>query len=691
MNKLYNKYYVNFPIYMHSYSILKGKKEVEFVFYNNLSTKIDTVDILFDDLKVTLKTDSSEDVIKYILEVNDDVDLSFKPEMISCVADGKVYNIKDYKEEVFTIANPESVYSLGYERYLYSGVISRALKIPKKNIEYVAKKNKYFWTCTCGNFNLDSFDKCKHCGNVKEDLFSVKVPVESEADKTDVNMRMYKSTLIWLVLMFFIQLVYQSFYGTFLFENQAINDFFPVFNRFIVPGILIIANIVIVISIMYYKKRLKLISYLIFYGLILYINIISNIAFINTAYSLLVLAGVNIMLFGIFRFNFIYRRFMKYNLIMLAITIISSVLIGYQWSVYDDYNLVIKSEGLMLTVETDSETYVVPDKLNNIEVKEVVFLLSNDYYIKDLTIGKNINKIYMYSTAVLPYLENIYVNAENTNFYVENNILYTNEDDIYLVPMVITTLTVNSEVVKSGEFRDLFNLQELIIGPNVVTIENEAFLNNINLRTITFDENTIIEHIGDNAFYNCQSLETVELHISIQTLGLGVFERCNNLTTLKVPFIGEQREDNGSLRESTDLLVYLFGSRTYLESDLIPNSLETIEIYDISRIHNVTFYNANFLKNIILPSDLENIGIRSFYGCESLENFTIPGEVTIIDESAFENSGLKTITIPESVVYIDKNAFKGCDDLETVIYEGNLSNLIISDVGNTNIIDILFP
>ena len=691
MNKLYNKYYVKFPIYIHSYEILKENKEIEFVFYNINGEKINSINVIFGDREIKLDIDSDDEVIRHILKLDESIDSSFHPDLVSCVSNEETYFLKDYNENVFTIANPESVFSLGYERYLYTGTVSRALKIPKKDIQFVARENKYFWTCTCGNFNLSSFDSCKHCGNNKEKLFSIDIPIESEADKTTVNLKLYKSTLIWLFLMFFIQLAYQSFYGTFLFENQIINDFFPVFNRFILPSLMIFANITLVLSLMFYKENLKRVSYIVFYGVFIYFNIICNISFIKTAYLLLILIGINITLLGIVRFNYIKSVKVKPSLLVFGLTLVSTFLVGYQWSVYNDYDVIVKSDGLMLTVETIEEEYIVPDSIDGVNVSEVYFDLKNDYYIKDLTFGKNTSKIYMYSTAVLPYLENIYISLDNPNFYVSNNILYTKDDNIFLVPMAITSLTLNSEVIGAGEFRDLYNLEELVIGPNVLSISNEAFMNNINLRSITFDENGVIEHIGDNAFYNCQNLETIELPDTIQTLGVGVFERCNNLTYMKVPFIGEERENYGSLRDSTDVLVYMFGSRSYLDSDLIPNALETIEIFDIERIHNVTFYNANFIKSIILPSDLENIGIRSFYGCESLESFIVPSEVTIIDESAFENSGLKMITIPDSVVYIDKNAFKGCDDLETVIYEGDLSNLIISTVGNTNIIDILYP
>ena len=86
---------------------------------------------------------------------------------------------------------------------------------------------------------------------------------------------------------------------------------------------------------------------------------------------------------------------------------------------------------------------------------------------------------------------------------------------------------------------------------------------------------------------------------------------------------------------------------------------------------------------------MDNIGIRSFYGCESLEEFIVPDEITIVKESCFENcSSLKRIVIPASVKTIKKDAFKDCEALEEVIYLGNISDLVI-ETGNEKFESVL--
>jgi len=60
------------------------------------------------------------------------------------------------------------------------------------------------------------------------------------------------------------------------------------------------------------------------------------------------------------------------------------------------------------------------------------------------------------------------------------------------------------------------------------------------------------------------------------------------------------------------------------------------------------------------------IGMRAFYKCKELTSVVIPQSVTLIENGAFENSGLKSVVIPKSVISIEEYAFIGCDSLISV-------------------------
>lgn len=82
---------------------------------------------------------------------------------------------------------------------------------------------------------------------------------------------------------------------------------------------------------------------------------------------------------------------------------------------------------------------------------------------------------------------------------------------------------------------------------------------------------------------------------------------------------------------------------------------------------NGSFANCTSLIEVFVPSSLNKIGNRSFYGCSSLKkvNFELPSSVTSIGKCAFEScSSLTQISIPSSVTSIGEGVFAGCKKLD---------------------------
>lgn len=97
--------------------------------------------------------------------------------------------------------------------------------------------------------------------------------------------------------------------------------------------------------------------------------------------------------------------------------------------------------------------------------------------------------------------------------------------------------------------------------------------------------------------------------------------------------------------------------------------LDISSVTGITEITEKTFY-YSMLSGIILPNDLETIGIRAFV-YNFFEEITIPNNVKTIEKYSFSSCYyLKTITIPAKLTFIGASAFKDCDRLETVNYKG---------------------
>ena len=77
------------------------------------------------------------------------------------------------------------------------------------------------------------------------------------------------------------------------------------------------------------------------------------------------------------------------------------------------------------------------------------------------------------------------------------------------------------------------------------------------------------------------------------------------------------------------------------------------------------------VNNVILPEKITHIGNVAFADCSNLTNIAIPSSVTSIGDGAFSWTGLQSITIPASVTELGEQVFETCNNLHTILYEGN--------------------
>lgn len=112
--------------------------------------------------------------------------------------------------------------------------------------------------------------------------------------------------------------------------------------------------------------------------------------------------------------------------------------------------------------------------------------------------------------------------------------------------------------------------------------------------------------------------------------------------------------------------------------------------YVVDSIADRAFFN-NKMTSVTIPSTINSIGEKAFYGCKGLTTLEIPSSVTYIGENAFEKCtsiesvsisssiqaiyegtfydcfSLSSVSIPSSVTYIGKSAFSNCHSMHSVI------------------------
>ena len=93
-------------------------------------------------------------------------------------------------------------------------------------------------------------------------------------------------------------------------------------------------------------------------------------------------------------------------------------------------------------------------------------------------------------------------------------------------------------------------------------------------------------------------------------------------------------------------------------------SLENIDLKNVSIIGNEAFYNCTGLKSVNFSDSLLHIGYSAFENT-SIETVTLPSSITSMDESVFYGcTKLTKVTIEESARFtIMENTFFGCSSL----------------------------
>lgn len=212
---------------------------------------------------------------------------------------------------------------------------------------------------------------------------------------------------------------------------------------------------------------------------------------------------------------------------------------------------------------------------------------------------------------------------------------FNNLKTLRLILMPNSVISIGCEVLNE-------NIQTVILPRSVVTIGNDAFYRCTSLISINIPDG--VSTIGIRAFYGCSALYAINIPNSVTTIENLAFASCTSMETFRIP--NSVITIGGSAFEGC----------TSIESIIIPDNVTTVG--------PSTFKDCSSLKSVEIGNGLIKIESGIFSGCTSLAYVEIGNHVSSIKETAFKNcTALSNIYIADGYnvdVFIDKNAFKEC-------------------------------
>jgi len=213
-----------------------------------------------------------------------------------------------------------------------------------------------------------------------------------------------------------------------------------------------------------------------------------------------------------------------------------------------------------------------------------------------------------------------------------------------------------------------------IVTYNCLTMEAR----NDHLRTVRFAEGCQITSIGKYAFIACTQLESIVIPKTVTTINTGAFECCVALTDLQF-----QTENNKSSALRT-IANYVFWDCESIETIELPEGLQTIGTYCFTynlSLVNITLPNtlktigahflccASSLQTLVIPASVETIDGALFHGCESLAEVYLLGKASAL--KAVDGDGNNTFGYNS---YYCKDKVSGCKFYTTSDYITSYAN-----------------
>ena len=157
-----------------------------------------------------------------------------------------------------------------------------------------------------------------------------------------------------------------------------------------------------------------------------------------------------------------------------------------------------------------------------------------------------------------------------------------------------------------------------------------------------------VDTINTLAFNAALSMTELYIPDTVTKIEKNAFNACNNIETIRIPFIGDSKTSyNSGIGKANTLFGYIFGAESYeMQKAYVPMNLHKVIISDeVVNIQSYAFYGCKQITEIILPKTLERIGYD--------------GSSSTTRNVSFAYTGITSLYLPQTVKELGGDSFLG--------------------------------
>lgn len=256
------------------------------------------------------------------------------------------------------------------------------------------------------------------------------------------------------------------------------------------------------------------------------------------------------------------------------------------------------------------------------------------------------------SRGVMLYY-NIVSQSERTVELTHGGLENAYEERSYTIPRSVRYKGKRYRVVGVGKraFARCNNLTSITFSGHISRIDSAAFIGCVSLWKLRLPEK--LNYIGDRAFYGCKSLAYVEIPRYVEHIGTAAFSSCTEMVDILVDDRNVRYSDAG-------------GNSCILDKPshtLLQGCVNTVVPEETTSIGAYAFEGCGNLRAVELPSRVERIEEKAYWGCDAIESVRLKTFVPpLVSEDAFpEGTGERVrFSVPYEAVtlYMDAPVWK---------------------------------